>query len=96
MYTLEPGQDTQLHRYRPDSFYDWLLIDLWGKMQANGDLEKTMLCCSRSLLAFCKVLAAPETCLAYDQDGPYFAAWCEPVMAGVAAGAWDRPGLARP
>ncbi len=90
MYDLEPGADTRLHPYRPESFYDWLLIDLWAKMQANGDLQKTMLGGSQSLLAFCRVLATPETCLAYDQEGPYFAAWCEPVMAGVALGFWVR------
>jgi hypothetical protein len=91
MYTLEPGQETQLHRYRPDSFYDWLLIDLWGKMAASGDMQKTMLSGSQSLLEFCKALATSETYLAYDQDGPYLAAWCEPVLCGISLGFWLRP-----
>mgnify|MGYP001583009939 CR=1 FL=1 len=91
MYTLEPGQEKCLHRYRSESFYDWLLIDLWGKMQQSGDMQKTMLGGSQSLLEFCKALATSETYLAYDQDGPYLAAWCEPVMCGISLGFWLRP-----
>ena len=80
----------QLHPYHPTSFHDWLLVDLWGKMQRSGDLEKTMLRGSQALFEFMKVLARPDTYFAYDDSGPYFVAWCEPVMCGVALGFWVR------
>src|SRR6266700_3154103 len=86
----EHDNSVKLHTYIPTSFCDWLLVDLWGKMQRNGDLEKTMLKGSQSLLEFMKVLARPETYFAYDESGPYFVAWCEPVMCGVALGFWIR------
>jgi hypothetical protein len=90
MYTITEGQDTQLHPYQPTAFHDWLLFDLWGKMQSTGDLQKTMLAGSQSPLEFMKVLARPDTLLAYDQQGPWLAAWCEPVMCGVSLGFWVR------
>lgn len=90
MFDVSQEQERLLQGYVASSFCDWILIDLWGKMQRSGDLEKTFLSGSQTLLSFMKILAKPETRFAYDQDGPYFCAWCEPVMAGVALGFWVR------
>ncbi len=89
-YNTTPGEELMLHSYTPTSLHDWLLIDLWGKMQRDGSLQGAMFSSVQSLLPFCQLLAKPSTRLAMDHDGPYFCAWVEPMMTGVSLGLWIR------
>lgn len=91
LFDIEPGEETLLHTYLPTSIHDWVLIDLWGKMQRDGSIEGAMLPSAQSLLSFCHLLAKPdETHFAMDREGPYFCAWTEPIMSGISLGLWVR------
>ena len=90
-YDLQPGEDTLLHTYMPTSVHDWVLVDLWGKMQRDRSLEGSILTNAQTLHAFMSLLAHPgETRFALDAQGPYFCTWCEPVMSGISLGLWVR------
>lgn len=90
MYELQPGQEKQLLSYLPTSYHDYLLIDLWGKMERDKSLYGAMFIEVQSLLAFCHLLAKPSTRIALDREGPYFCAWTERALSGISLGLWIR------
>ena len=91
MYDITQGEENILHTYMPTSIHDWILVDLWGKMQKDGSLEGAMMTSAQTLLSFCQLLARPgETRIAMDSLGPYFCTWTEPIMSGISLGLWVR------
>jgi hypothetical protein len=79
-----------LIRYEPGIDSDLTLLAWWQHMALCDDLERGFSVELASVGAFLSVMRECDLVYCADDDGIWFASWCEPKLTGAFWGVWVR------